>query len=201
MTLINRHKDIEAQMAKQNKERIKHQKINSGSFWDLTRNLPMKPRDLFTDDIIKLRDQTPSLGQYNPKSTAKIPLGKISKSEVGDLFSEIQYLARESPSPGDYSPKVSFKFHRSSSMIKRPRGRLAVPESKSRRPRIGILICYRPSRTEVGPTSSWRQSAITSHLTFLRRQASALMTLKSPAITLAAKIHNGPWSKKSACSA
>lgn len=80
MTLINRHKDIEAQMAKQNKERIKHQKINSGSFWDLTRNLPMKPRDLFTDDIIKLRDQTPSLGQYNPKSTAKIPLGKISNS-------------------------------------------------------------------------------------------------------------------------
>ena len=95
---------MEEQMAKLNKERIKHQRINSGSFWDLTRNVPMKPRDLFTDDIIKLRDQTPSLGQYNPKSTSKIPLGKISKSELGDLFSEIQYLARESPSPGDYSP-------------------------------------------------------------------------------------------------
>lgn len=62
MTLINRHKVMEEQMAKQNKVRMKHLRINSGSFWDLTRNVPMKPRDLFTDDIIKLRDQTPSLG-------------------------------------------------------------------------------------------------------------------------------------------
>ncbi|TNV72878.1 hypothetical protein FGO68_gene4461 [Halteria grandinella] len=66
-----------------------------------------KPRELFTDLLIKTMKNLPPLGQYNPVDTQHIPNGQIAKANEGDFFTEAQYKSQKLPGPAHYSPKVS----------------------------------------------------------------------------------------------
>jgi hypothetical protein len=67
----------------------------------------MKPRELFSDIYIRSHANMPSCASYNPLSLPKIKYGKISSSNIGDMFTEIEYHSIGVPGPATYSPKVT----------------------------------------------------------------------------------------------
>jgi len=67
-----------------------------------------RPRELFTDALIKRALATPSCTQYNTLAAKppKIPLGKISRKAPGHdtLFDDETFRGLQSPGPASYSP-------------------------------------------------------------------------------------------------
>jgi hypothetical protein len=77
-------------MKKKKKRKKKSSKSRNASF-EPPPPSQHKPRELFTDLLIKTMKNLPPLGQYNPVDTQHIPNGQIAKANEGDFFTEAQY--------------------------------------------------------------------------------------------------------------
>lgn len=92
---------------------------SSGSRVDLMRSFEAKPRELYTDQIIKNTRNSPSPLSYNVKTpTAKVPFGKMPKAEGFSFLNDSQYRAEITPGPTTYNPKKDVILKRVTGQVK-----------------------------------------------------------------------------------
>jgi hypothetical protein len=116
--------------------------------------MEVRPRELYTDSIIKNTRDSPSPQSYNTFEKKRIPLGKILKGKNFSFYNDSQYKAATMPGPTTYKPKNEIilkriinlvnieKFNESYTSIKGIRGNPGKPirVSKSRSPTTSGLV-------------------------------------------------------------
>lgn len=112
-------------------------KRSQSTFSDSRTSLEPRPREMFTDALIKSLKNLPSCTQYNVRPPLpKVPLGKFSIKAPGHrLHTDVQHMGMTLPGPAAYTPKKEVVLRNFGSFIKYKKDTSPTPQSIKARKR------------------------------------------------------------------